>query len=140
MMVKNRRPMKQGTDRRPHLTQKATIAEARTVYLSVDGDKPQETFIRIKGDDVTAELVCLHDLIARLISRMLQEGIALEAIGELLQGTRYEPAGVVQWDDRIKMCSSVMDYIGRHFLVHYCGRAELGHVTPAPAIVEKGKG
>lgn len=124
-------------NRRAHVTQKARIAGRRVVYLSVGGGAvPNEVFIRIKGPEVSAELVCLHDVIARLISLMIQEGIPLESIAERLHGTRCEPAGPVEGDARIKMCDGLMDYIGRHLLVWYCRRDDLAHV--AASVPEEG--
>lgn len=126
-------------NRRPHLTQKVRIAGSRVVYLSVGGGAvPSEVFIRIKGVEVSAELVCLHDVIARLVSMMIQEGIPLEAIAERLHGTRCAPAGPVEGDARIKFCDGLMDYIGRHLLVYYCRRDDLAHVAAGPVPEEGG--
>lgn len=125
-------------NRRAHVTQKARIGGGRVVYVSVGGGEiPSEVFIRIKGPEVSAELVCLHDVIARLMSLMIQEGIPLASIAERLHGTRYAPAGPVEGDDRIKMCDGVMDYIGRHLLIYYCQRDDLAH-APAGRAPEEG--
>lgn len=114
--------------RRAHITQRVKIGGSRTLYLSVDDDaSPSEIFLRIRGE-TGSEKTCCYDVIARLISLALQEGIAIEDIASRLQGTRTEPAGPVTGDERIKFCDGAIDYIGRHLLVYFCGREDLAHV------------
>lgn len=121
-------PRKQLPSRRKHITQRVRIGNKRVLYLSVDDEKnPSELFIRIRGE-TGSEKVCLYDVIARLMSLALQEGIAIEHIAERLVGTRMEPAGPVEGDAHIKMCDGTVDYIGRHLLVTFCGRDDLAHV------------
>lgn len=114
--------------RREHHMQKVKIGDGRrTLYLSVDStDTPSEVFLRISGD-TDAEKVCLYDVLARLISLALQEGVSLAKVADRLHGTRSEPAGVVTGDDRISFCDGTLDFVGRHFLVHYCQRDDLAH-------------
>lgn len=124
---------KQLEPRRRHITQRVKIGETRKLYLSVDDPKtPNEIFLRIKRD-TGEEKVCLYDVIARLISLALQEGISVEDIAARLEGTRSQPSGIVTGDDRIKMCTGTIDYIGRHLLVTFCGRDDFAHV-PASSI------
>lgn len=124
-------PRKTLPSRRNHITQRVKIGGKRTLYLSVDNDTaPSEIFIRIRGETGVEKVTC-YDVIARLISLALQEGIALEAIAERLHGTRMEPYGSVEGDARIKMCDGSLDYIGRHLLVYYAGREDLAHVKKA---------
>jgi len=114
---------------RNHITQKVRIAGQRTLYLSVhDDDHPAEIFLRLKGRDCSSELIGLYDVIARLMSIALQYGASLEKVGDLLAGAKFEPCGPVVGHDHIKYCTSLPDLIGRHVLVEYCGRHELGHV------------
>lgn len=121
-------PRKQLPARRNHITQRVKIGGKRTLYLSVDNEEtPSEIFIRIRGETGVEKVTC-YDVIARLISLAMQEGVALEAIAERLLATRMEPAGPVEGDERIKMCDGTLDYIGRHLLVMYCGREDLAHV------------
>ena len=121
--------------RRNHTTQKVRIAGQRTLYLSVhDDEHPSEVFLRVKGPDCSSELIGLYDVIARLMSLALQYGAPLEKVGNLLAGAKFAPCGPVVGHDRLKHCSSAPDLIGRHLLVEYCGRHELGHgpvATPA---------
>jgi ribonucleoside-diphosphate reductase alpha chain len=115
--------------RRHHVTQKVKVAGQRTLYISVhDDDRPAEIFLRLKGSDCSSELIGLYDVIARLMSIALQYGAPLEKVGDLLAGAKFAPCGPVVGHDRLKSCTSLPDLIGRHLLVEYCGRHELGHV------------
>lgn len=121
-------PRKTLPSRRNHITQRVKIGGKRTLYLSVDNDKePSEIFIRIRGETGVEKTTC-YDVIARLISLALQEGVALEAIAERLLATRMEPAGPVEGDEYVKFCDGTLDFIGRHLLIRYCGRSDLSHV------------
>ena len=118
--------------RREAITQKVRIGGQRTLYVSVHNDPhPAELFLRIKGKDCTSEIINLFDVLARVSSKALQYGMPLEELGELLCQTNCEPAGVVQHHARIRNCTSVTDYIGRHLLIEYCGREDLAHATEA---------
>ena len=118
--------------RREQVTQKVRVADRRTVYLSTHADAaPAELFVRIKGKDCTSEIIALYDVLARLASLALQYEAPLEKVGNMLLGVTFEPAGPVLGHSRIKFCTSIPDFIGRHLLVEYCGRDDLAHVTEA---------
>ena len=122
-------------NRRNHITQKVKIAGQRTLYLSVHDDaRPAEIFLRVKGVDCSSELIGLYDVVARMMSLALQYGAPLEKVGDLLAGAQFAPCGPVSGHDRIKSCTSLPDLIGRHMLVEYCGRHELGHVPVAAGV------
>ena len=115
--------------RRNHITQKIRIANQRTLYISVHDDPSSaELFLRVKGAACTPEIIGLYDVIARLVSVALQYGASLEKLCDLLTGAQFAPCGPVSGHDRLKHCSSLPDLIGRHLLVEYCNRHELGHV------------
>jgi ribonucleoside-diphosphate reductase alpha chain len=121
--------------RRNHITQKVRIAERRTLCLSVHDDAvPAEIFLRVKGSDCSSELIGLYDVVARLMSLALQYGAPLEKLGDLLAGAKFAPCGPVSGHDRLKHCTSLPDLIGRHLLVEYCGRHDLGHVPVAEGV------
>ena len=44
--------------------------------------------------------------------------------------TRFEPAGMVQGNDRIKNATSILDYVFRELAVSYLDRDDLAHVDP----------
>lgn len=133
-------PRKKLPSRRSHITQRVRIGGKRTLYLSVDDDNsPSELFIRIRGEAGSEKVTC-YDVIARLISLAIQEGVPIADIAERLHGTRAEPAGPVDGDDRVKFCDGTIDYIGRHLLIRFAGRDDLAHVkkgAPMPYVLEE---
>ena len=68
------------------------------------------------------------------MSLALQYGAPLEKVGDLLAGAKFAPCGPVVGHDRLKHCTSLPDLIGRHLLVEYCGRHDLGHVPVAAGV------
>ena len=62
------------------------------------------------------------------ISLGLQHGVPLEEFADAFVFTRFEPSGVVSGHNRIKMATSVIDYIFRELAVTYLGRNDLAHV------------
>ena len=66
----------------------------------------------------------------------------LEEYVEAFTFTRFEPAGIVEGNDTIKMSTSILDYIFRELAISYLGRSDLAHVEPAdlmPDTVGKGE-
>ena len=60
-------------NRRESITQKIRVGNCRTLYLSTqDANPPRELFVRVRGQDCTAETVALYDCLARLASVALQ--------------------------------------------------------------------
>ncbi len=75
------------------------------------------------------------------ISLGLQYGVPLDEYVEAFTFTRFEPAGIVEGNDAIKMATSILDYIFRELAVSYLDRSDLAHVEPAdlmPDTVGKG--
>ena len=64
------------------------------------------------------------------VSIGLQYGVPLEEFVDAFVFTRFEPSGAVQGHPRIKMSTSIIDYIFRELAVTYLGRNELAHVNP----------
>ena len=125
-------PRKKLPARRNHITQRVKIGGKRTLYLSVDHDTmPNEIFIRVRGETGDEKTAC-YDVIARLISLALQEGVALEDIAERLYGTKMEPSGPVTGDEQIKMCTGTLDFVGRWILINCCDRTDLAHMKKGP--------
>ncbi len=67
------------------------------------------------------------------ISLGLQYGVPLEEYVEAFTFTRFEPAGFVQGNERIKSATSILDYVFRELAVSYLGRNDLAHVDPSEA-------
>jgi len=77
------------------------------------------------------------------ISIGLQYGVPLEEFVEAYTFTRFEPSGLVEGNDTIKMATSVVDYIFRELAISYLGRHDLAHVEPQetlPDAMGKGEG
>src|SRR5882672_6192538 len=71
----------------------------------------------------------------------MQYGVPLEEFVEAFTFTRFEPAGMVEGNDAIKMATSILDYIFRELAISYLERNDLAHVEPAdlmPDTVGKG--
>lgn len=103
--------------RRESVTHKIRVGGKRTVYLSTHAASPSlELFVRVRGQDCTAETVALYDCLARLVSVALQYGTPLETVGKLLRGVQVEPAGIVSGHPSMHFCSSLPDAIGQHLL------------------------
>ena len=62
------------------------------------------------------------------ISIALQYGVPLEEFVEAFTFTRFEPSGIVEGNDSIKMATSILDYLFRELAVSYLGRDDLAHV------------
>ena len=114
-------------DRRKGYIQKATIGDHK-VYLHTgeyeDGSLG-EIFIDMHKEG--AFLRSLMNNFAIAISIGLQYGVPLEEYVEAYTFTRFDPAGVVQGNNRIKNATSILDYVFRELAVSYLGRNDLAH-------------
>ena len=117
-------------DRRKGYIQKATIGDHK-VYLHTgeyEDGKIGEIFIDTSKE---GELVkALMNNFAIAISLGLQYGVPLDEFISAFVGTKFEPSGKVQGNDRILSASSILDYIFRELAISYQNREDLAH-TPA---------
>ena len=117
-------------DRRKGYTQKAAVG-GHKVYLHTgeyeDGSLG-EIFIDMHKEG--AAFRSLMNNFAIAISQGLQHGVPLEKYVEAFTFTRFEPQGLVEGNQTIKMATSVLDYIFRELAVSYLGRNDLAHVQP----------
>ncbi len=60
----------------------------------------------------------------------------LEKFVDAFTATRFEPAGLVEGNERIARASSVLDYIFRELAVSYLGRDDLATDQPEEAGLE----
>ncbi len=67
---------------------------------------------------------------AMAISIGFQYGVPLEEFVEAFTFTRFEPSGMVEGNDTVKMATSILDYIFRELAITYLGRHDLAHVKP----------
>lgn len=117
-------------DRRKGYTQKALVG-GHKVYLRTgeyDDGRIGEIFIDMHKEG--AAFRSLMNNFAIAVSLGLQYGVPLEEYVEAFTFTRFEPAGLVQGNDRIKNATSILDYVFRELAVSYLGRSDLGHVDP----------
>ena len=84
----------------------------------------------------------LMNSFAIAVSIGLQHGVPLDEFVDAFTFTRFEPAGMVQGNERIRMASSLLDYIFRELAVSYLGRDDLAEikepVDEAPAVPSLG--
>ena len=76
----------------------------------------------------------LMNCFAQSVSLGLQYGVPLSTFVDQFTFTRFEPSGMVEGHDNIKMSTSVVDYIFRVLGVEYLNRFDLAHVQPTPPI------
>ncbi|OGU54306.1 MAG: ribonucleoside-diphosphate reductase, adenosylcobalamin-dependent [Ignavibacteria bacterium RBG_13_36_8] len=115
-------------DRRTGYTQKVKI-NGQTVYVRTgeyENGQLGEIFIDMHREG--AAFRSLLNCFAISISLGLQHGVPLEEFVDAFVFTRFEPSGVLTGHTRIKMATSVIDYIFRELAVTYLGRNDLAHV------------
>ncbi|MEW6654402.1 MAG: vitamin B12-dependent ribonucleotide reductase, partial [Bacteroidota bacterium] len=115
-------------DRRTGYTQKVKI-NGQSVYIRTgDYENGQLGEIFIDMHKEGAAFRSLLNCFAISISLGLQHGVPLEEFVDAFVFTRFEPSGVVSGHKRIKMSTSVIDYIFRELAVTYLNRNDLAHV------------
>ncbi|MCC2640088.1 MAG: nrdJ [Nitrospira sp.] len=114
--------------RRSGYTQKAIIG-GHKLYLRT-GEYEDGTLGEIFLDmhKEGAAFRSLMNNFAIAISLGLQHGVPLEEFVEAFVFTRFEPNGPVKLNDRIKMATSIIDYIFRELAITYLERADLSQV------------
>ena len=129
--------------RRKGYTQKAMVG-GHKVYLRT-GEYEDGTLAEIFVDlhKEGSAFRSLMNNFAIAISIGLQYGVPLEEFVESFTFTRFEPSGMVEGNDAIKMATSVLDYMFRELAVSYLARHDLAHVEPhdlMPDTVGRGSG
>jgi ribonucleoside-diphosphate reductase alpha chain len=120
-----RRPL---PTRRNGYTQKAVIG-GHKLYLRTgeyEDGTVGEIFLDMHKEG--AAFRSLMNCFAIAISLGLQHGVPLEEFVEAFVFTRFEPNGPVKLNDRIKMSTSIIDYIFRELAVTYLDRFDLAQV------------
>jgi len=115
--------------RRDGYTQKASVG-GHKIYLRT-GEYPNgaigEIFLDMHREG--AAFRSLMNCFAIAVSLGLQYGVPLEEFVDAFVFTRFEPNGMVGGHDRIKMATSVIDYIFRDLAVTYLERNDLAQVS-----------
>ena len=128
--------------RRTGYTQKATVG-GHKVYLRTGEYKDGrlgEIFLDLHKEG--AAFRSLMNNFAIAVSIGLQYGVPLEEFVEAFTFVRFEPSGPVEGNDRIRMATSIIDYVFRELAVSYLDRDDLGHVQAddlLPDAVGRGK-
>jgi len=124
-------------NRRSGFTQSAKIG-GHKIYLRT-GDYEDGTLGEIfldshkEGAGFRAVLNCF----AIAISLGLQYGVPLEEFCDAFIHTKFEPHGIVQESDAVKLCSSIIDYVFRELAISYLGRFEFANMTEEEIAVVK---
>jgi ribonucleoside-diphosphate reductase alpha chain len=122
-----RRPL---PNRRKGYTQKAKIG-GHSLFLRT-GEYPDgslgEMFLDMHREG--AAFRSLLNSFAIAVSLGLQYGVPVEEYVDAFVFTRFEPNGVVQGHDNIKITTSVLDFIFRDLALSYLHRTDLAQVKP----------
>ncbi len=127
-------------DRRKGYIQKAIVG-GHKVYLHTgefDNGELGEIFLDMHKEG--AAFRSLMNNFAIAISLGLQYGVPLEEYVDAYLFTRFEPAGPVQGNDKIKNANSILDYIFRELAISYLGREDLAHTAGRESFDAIGKG
>jgi ribonucleoside-diphosphate reductase alpha chain len=121
-------------NRRKGYTQKAKIG-GHSIFLRT-GDYTDgrlgEIFLDMHKEG--AAFRSLLNSFAIAVSLGLQYGVPLEEFVEAFTFSRFEPNGIVQGHDNIKMTTSVLDFIFRDLALTYLKRTDLVQVKPEDLI------
>jgi len=125
--VQGKKPL---PNRRKGYTQKAKIG-GHSIFLRT-GEYEDGTLGEIFLDMYKegAAFRSLLNSFAIAVSLGLQYGVPLEEYVDAFTFTRFEPNGIVQGHDAIKMTSSVLDFIFRDLALTYLHRTDLAQVKP----------
>jgi hypothetical protein len=121
-------------------TQKAIVG-GHKVYLKTgeyDDGRLGEIFLDMHKEG--AAFRSLMNNFAIAVSVGLQYGVPLEEFVEAFTFTRFEPAGMVMGNDRIKNATSILDYIFRELAISYLDREDLAHVHADSSLTGVGAG
>jgi ribonucleoside-diphosphate reductase alpha chain len=117
-------------NRRAGYTQKAKIG-GHSIFIRT-GEYEDGTLGEIFLDmhKEGAAFRSLLNSFAIAVSIGLQYGVPLEEYVDAFTFSKFEPNGMVNGHDYIKMTTSVIDYIFRDLAISYLGRSDLGQVKP----------
>jgi ribonucleoside-diphosphate reductase alpha chain len=124
-------------ERRQGWTQEARVA-GHKVYLRT-GEYPDgtlgEVFIDIAKEGATLKGVLGCFAIA--VSKGLQYGVPLEEFVDTFTFQTFEPRGMVEGHENIKMSNSIVDYVFRALGLEYLNRTDIVQVPPKETAGEK---
>jgi ribonucleoside-diphosphate reductase alpha chain len=115
--------------RRKGFTQKASVG-GHKVYIRTgeyEDGVVGEIFLDMHREG--AAFRSLMNCFAIAVSLGLQYGVPLEEYVDAFVFTRFEPSGIVGGHERIKMATSVIDYVFRELAITYLDREDLAQVS-----------
>jgi ribonucleoside-diphosphate reductase alpha chain len=115
-------------NRRAGYTQKAKIG-GHSIFIRTgeyDDGSLGEIFLDMHKEG--AAFRSLLNSFAIAVSLGLQYGVPLEEYVDAFTFSRFEPNGIVQGHDYVKMATSVIDYIFRDLAISYLKRGDLGQI------------
>ena len=118
-------------DRRRGYTQKAVIGGHKVFLRTGEYEDGSLGEIFIDMHKEGAAYRSLMNSFAIAISIGLQHGVPLEKFVDQFLFTRFDPNGIVKGHDRIKMATSIIDYLFRELAITYLGRNDLAHISEA---------
>jgi ribonucleoside-diphosphate reductase alpha chain len=130
-------------NRRLGYTQKAKIG-GHSVFIRTgeyDDGRLGEIFLDMHKEG--AAFRSLLNSFAIAVSLGLQYGVPLDEYVEAFTFSRFEPNGMVQGHEYVKMATSVLDYVFRDLAISYQDRFDLGQVKPEDLMAtatQNGKG
>ncbi len=117
-------------DRRKGYTQKAVVGGHKVFLRTGEYEDGTLGEIFIDMHKEGAAFRSLMNSFAIAVSIGLQHGVPLEKFAEQFLFSRFEPNGIVRGNDKIKMATSIIDYMFRELAITYLGRNDLAHVDP----------
>jgi len=117
-------------DRRKGYIQKAAVG-GHKVYIHTgeyEDGALGEIFIDMHKEGAAFRSMMNNFAIA--ISIGLQYGVPLDEFVDAFVFTRFEPAGPVTGNDRVRTATSILDYVFRELAISYLDRDDLSHVDP----------
>jgi ribonucleoside-diphosphate reductase alpha chain len=127
-------------NRRAGYTQKAKIG-GHSIFIRTgeyDDGTLGEIFLDMHKEG--AAFRSLLNSFAIAVSLGLQYGVPLDEYVDAFTFSRFEPNGMVQGHDYVKMATSVIDYIFRDLAISYLKRSDLGQIKPDDLLATGTKG
>ena len=115
-------------DRRRGYTQKAMVGGHKVFLRTGEYEDGALGEIFVDMHKEGAAFRSLMNCFAIAVSIGLQHGVPLEKFVDQFLFSRFEPNGMVRGNSRIKLSTSIIDYIFRELAINYLGRNDLAQV------------
>ena len=116
-------------NRRSGYTQKSRVGDHKIFIRTGEYEDGTLGEIFLDMHKEGAAFRSLMNCFAIAISLGLQHGVPLEEFVDAFVFTRFEPNGMVRGNDRIRMATSVIDYVFRELAITYLDRHDLAQVS-----------